>query len=424
MDISTILTPVITLVTAQITVLELSRLRKMNRLYLILLAELIFQTIICGAILVNYGLVVYAKCFVFIMDIPAFLTFYWLSARRDFRDVFTVLITIFVSFAVSLPSIWMSHFIAGDFFWYNLIRVIIFSVLIILIHFRIKKRYRQIQDVMKQGWGVFCILPVIGLVIMTYQYIIFINTGNYFHIAMIGFLILLMMAAIFFVFNYVFNQLHDKYLMQEQQRILTLQNKAQLEQFERQREAAELSNRRWHDLRHNTRQLIELIETGNVDRALDYLKEQIGMELVPKKVYCMHTAVNSILCLWAERSQKAGIEMEIVTDVPEKLSIEPMELSALFSNAVENAYEACIKLSDDIRKFIKVEARYNGKRLAISVINSCSSEVIFENDMPVSSKVGGGIGTRSITYTVQRFSGTKFFEARDGIFTARFILNV
>jgi hypothetical protein len=74
---------------------------------------------------------------------------------------------------------------------------------------------------------------------------------------MIGFLVLLMMAVVFFVFNYVLNQLHDKYLLQGQQRILALQNKAQLEQFERQREAAELSNRRWHDLRHNTRQLIE-----------------------------------------------------------------------------------------------------------------------------------------------------------------------
>ncbi len=424
MDIFTILTPVITLVTGQITILELSRLRKIKNLYLILLIELIVQTVICGAVLENYGLAAYAKYFFLFMDVPAFLTFYWLSARRDFRDLFTLLVTIFISFAISLPSIWMSHFIGGGYFWYNLIRVVIFSVLIILIHFRVRKRYLQIQDELKQGWGMFCILPIIGLIILGYQYMIFTNTGDYIHIAMIGFLILLMMVAIFFVFNYVLNQLHDKYLMQEQQRILALQNKAQLEQFERQREAAEISNRRWHDLRHNTRQLIELIESGNVDRALDYLKEQIGMEQIPKKVYCMHTAVNSILCLWVERSMKAGIEIEVLTDVPEKLSIEPMELSALFSNAVENAYEACIKLSDDTKKFIKVEARYNGRRLAISVTNSCSNEVVFENDMPVSSKVGGGVGTRSIAYTVQRFSGTKFFEAKNGIFTARFILNI
>ncbi len=424
MNIFTVLTPVITLVTVQITVLELSRLRKVKNLYLILLLVLSIQTVICGTILVNYGLAVYAKCFFFIMDAPMFLTFYWLSARRDLRDLFTVLVTMFISFAVSLPSIWMSHYVGGGYVWYNLIRVAIFSVLIILIHYRVKERYRQIQDELKQGWGIFCILPIIGLLILAYQYLIYINTGNFVHIAMICFFILVLMIAIFFVFNYVLNQLHDKYLVQEQQRILTLQNKAQLEQFERQREAAEISNRRWHDLRHNTQQLIELIEAGNGDQALDYLREQIGSEQIHKTVYCMHPAVNSILCLWAERAEKAGIEVKILTDVPDKLTIEPMELSALFSNAIENAYEACIKLKDDMIKFINVDSRYNGKRLAISVVNSCSNEVVFRDDMPVSSKEGGGIGTRSMAYTVQRFSGTKFYEAKNGIFTARLILNV
>jgi hypothetical protein len=39
-------------------------------------------------------------------------------------------------------------------------------------------------------------------------------------------------------------------------------------------------------------------------------------------------------------------------------------------------------------------------------------------------KKGGGIGTRSIAYTVERFAGTKFFEAKDGVFIARFVLNI
>ncbi len=424
MDIFIVLTPVITLVTAQITVLDLSRFRPMKKKYLILLMQLIFQTIICGAILIHYGLEAYAKFFFIIMDVPALITFYWMSARRDFRDLFTVLITIFISFTISLPSIWVSSSIRGGYLWYNLVRAIFFSIVMLLLHYRVRERYLQIQDEIKQGWGIFCILPFLGILMLSYQYVIYISRGDFFHLTMICFFLLILMIAVFFVFNYVLNQLHGKYLMQEQQRILTMQNKVQQEQFERQREAAEISNRRWHDLRHSTHLLIELIESGNVEQALTYLKEQRGMEQIPQTVYCIHPAVNSILCFWAERSQKAGIEIEIQTDVPDKLSIDPMELSALVSNALENAFEACSKLSEDIKRFIKVEAHYNGKRLAISIVNSCDSEVEFEKDMPVSSKVGGGIGARSIAYTVQRFSGTKFFEAKDCIFTARFVLKV
>jgi hypothetical protein len=203
-----------------------------------------------------------------------------------------------------------------------------------------------------------------------------------------------------------------------------MQNKAQWDQFEQQREAAEKSNRRWHDLRHNTQELIELLEAGNTPMALTYLKEQRGMNQIPCEVYCMHAAVNSMLRLWAERSRKEGITVEIRADVPEKLEIEPMELSALFANAFENAYEACLRLSDNVPKYIQVDANYNGKRLAIGFTNSCLKDIPFEKDMPLSLKKGGGIGTRSISYTVERFSGTKYFEAKDGVFVARFILKI
>lgn len=60
----------------------------------------------------------------------------------------------------------------------------------------------------------------------------------------------------------------------------------------------------------------------------------------------------------------------------------------------------------------------------ISFTNSCLSEIPFEKDMPASMKKGGGIGTRSIAYMGRTVNGTKLFEARDGVFTARFVLNI
>jgi hypothetical protein len=120
----------------------------------------------------------------------------------------------------------------------------------------------------------------------------------------------------------------------------------------------------------------------------------------------------------------AGIAADIHTDVPEKLEIDPMELSALFANAFENAYEGCLRLPDEVEKYIRVEASYNRKRLAVGFTNSCIHDIRFENDMPVSQKQGGGIGTRSMAYTVLRFHGTQYFNAKDGVFTARFILNI
>jgi hypothetical protein len=237
-------------------------------------------------------------------------------------------------------------------------------------------------------------------------------------------MISLLIVVVFFVLYYVFKQLHEKHLIQEQQRILVMQNKAQLDQFVQQKEITEIENRRWHDLRHSMQELIDLIEAGKVDTALAYMREQRGVEHVTKTNYCLHPAVNSILCLWAERSRRAKIELEICTDIPDKLEIDPMELSTLFANALENSYEGCMRLEEGASKFIKVTARYNGKHLAVGFSNSSLNNIEFENDTPVSAKSGGGIGTRSMIYTIQRFHGTIFFAEKNNVFTTRFILRV
>lgn len=282
----------------------------------------------------------------------------------------------------------------------------------------------QIQDEIEKGWVVFCILPLIGVAAINLEFLRFSKNGNFMEVLVVSSIAIIIMVAVFGVFFYIFTQLHENYIIREQKRILSVQNKAQLDQFVQQKEASEKANRRWHDLRHNTEELIGLLETGDTETAITYLKEQRGMVEVPKAKYCLHPAVNSILCLWAERSRKAGISVGIQTDVQEKLDIEPMELAALFANAFENAYEGCLCLPDSIKKFIKVEARYNGKRLAIGFTNTCRDDIRFEGDMPISLKEGGGIGTHSITYTVKRFHGVAFFEEKNGVFSSRFVLNV
>ena len=425
MDYSALIMPIVTLVTAQITVMDLARFRfPLKKLLIILCIQLIFQTLVSGSILLFLGYDEYVRWFVVAVDLPAFLVFLCISKRRDMRDVFTALITIFINIAISIPAIWLSQLLNGGFYWYNLIRIILFIVMIAIIHFFLRKRYIHLQDVLEKGWGIFSIQPAIGLIFMYFQYFQFgidkKSNPMLINCAIISLLIL----VVFWILYYVFKQLHEKYLIQEQQRILVIQSKAQLDKFEQQKEMAEMANRRWHDLRHSTQELIELLEAGELETALAYLKEQRGMANVPKADFCLHPAVNSILCLWAERSRKAEIDVELHMDVPEKLDIDPMELAALFANAFENAYEGCKRLPEGAEKYIKAMAHYNGKQLAVGFSNSCVDHIKFENDMPISEKHGGGIGTRSMAYTVQRFRGNITFDVKDCVFTARFVLNI
>ena len=173
--------------------------------------------------------------------------------------------------------------------------------------------------------------------------------------------------------------------------------------------------------------MIDLIESGKTQSALKYLKEQTNFKQEQKQEYCMHPSVNSILNLWANKARENQIEYIVNVRIPEKVKIEPMELSALFSNAIENAFNANMNLTKEIKKkHIKIEANYNqtNNRLAIGICNTCNDDIIFEQDIPKSKREFGGIGTRSMTYTVKRYQGTYSFSANDGIFKTRFVLNV
>jgi sensor histidine kinase regulating citrate/malate metabolism len=268
------------------------------------------------------------------------------------------------------------------------------------------------------------LLPFLGTIVNYYSFLRYGQHENFKEVLYVGSASLIVMINAYVLIFYMFWQLHEKYIGQEQRRILTLQNRAQLEQHVLFKEAAEKSNRRWHDLRHTNHALIQLLEKGDTTTALQYVKEQMNIDTVYNDVYCQHPEVNTILCLWVERCKNEGIYMKIIVSMPETLKIDPMELSAVFANAIENAFHACLTLPPDINRFIKVETQYNGKRLSISVTNTCKDDVVFEGGIPISQQEGGGIGTQSIIYTVKRFHGAYTFKAHEGLFFTRLVLNV
>ena len=266
--------PMITLLIAQITAVDLGYLRiRGKKLCLVLVLELLLQVIFNVTILLMFGLQVYVKWYVITMDLPAILLFFFISGYRDQRAWYTILCTIFVSFAISFFAIWVINIFSGSYILYNVTRVLLFIPTFIIIHFKIRRKYQMLQRELSKGWGIYGILPMIHIAAMYYQFNRYGISIKNFGTLLYGSIIILAMLTVFLIFVYIFNQLHDKYLLQEQQRILAIQNKMQKEMFELQYEVAEKTNRRWHDFRFQSNHLIELLEMGGTQAALEYLNE-------------------------------------------------------------------------------------------------------------------------------------------------------
>jgi len=63
------------------------------------------------------------------------------------------------------------------------------------------------------------------------------------------------------------------------------------------------------------------------------------------------------------------------------------------------------------------------QRLIVQVKNACQEDILFEEELPITQKTGGGTGTKSIVYTAERYDGTAGFSVKNGRFITQIVLN-
>ena len=109
--------------------------------------------------------------------------------------------------------------------------------------------------------------------------------------------------------------------------------------------------------------------------------------------------------------------------MPESIGIEIIDLPCVLGNALENALEGCLRLPEKAKKEISVTIKYIDHRLRVMVENTCRTDIDFEGELPVTQKIVGGTGTKSILYTAERYDGTAGFSAMNGKFITQIVLN-
>ena len=123
-------------------------------------------------------------------------------------------------------------------------------------------------------------------------------------------------------------------------------------------------------------------------------------------------------------AKSEGISVDTKLDIPEKLpGIDSTELACVFSNAIENARNACRKMPDGTEKILKITC-VTKPVLGFEIANSYCQDVEFDKKgLPVSQQKGHGIGTQSIAAFAKKYGAVLDYQAQDGIFKLRIIMN-
>lgn len=222
---------------------------------------------------------------------------------------------------------------------------------------------------------------------------------------------------------YLQNELFKKSSMRKELDTLKLLQLQQKEQYDLAKENIELINRKCHDLKH---QMAAMRRTGNGMEKERYMKE---IEDSVRIYDCMIQTGNEVLdTILTEKSlicEANHITVQCVADGRSMDFIDPVDICALFGNALDNAIEGVSRIAETDRRLIDVLIHRKENFLVINITNPLAEALTFEEDLPQTTKEKNGyhgFGLKSIRYTAEKYGGAMAVDTKGGCFSLRVVI--
>jgi len=166
-----------------------------------------------------------------------------------------------------------------------------------------------------------------------------------------------------------------------------------------------------HDFKYYIKKMDELLQTGDIEKAKQYLMEI--KKQIPESglhYYCTDHAINALLTSYAKNCKELNIEYNVKITLPNSLSIPRYDICIILCNLLENAIEACKKIENG--REIDLAIKTDGERMAIRVKNSFDG-VVSEN-----------ANLQSVRAVAERYGGHISTEQAGSVFTIYVMVNI
>lgn len=126
--------------------------------------------------------------------------------------------------------------------------------------------------------------------------------------------------------------------------------------------------------------------------------------------------------------KEKGIKFDIVADFSKLEFIDMMDLCVIFSNALDNAIEACDNIVDEnIHKYISINVTYINSFCFVKIENSKINDISIKNNNFITNKEDKsmhGIGLKNIKDAIYKYNGDINIDFDDDKFVIKFIFSL
>ena len=368
----------------------------------------------------GYSRVYYAAAFTSTI-VMALFVFILNSADPICKKVF-----LFISYAnVFSMFVCISLIISGVFFkeapeivvYYarNIIRTVLFvPVALIYIRF-LRPSVRAVSGKRRRTWYSISVVSALFLIIFALFVVIFNaeyeNIDRYIPVFAVS--VLIYISILWVIFGTIKSMIAESNTELIKQNVTYLQSR-----LKTAKENELLAKTIRHDFRHHNQNIESMLKKGEIQEALDYLKQyNDSLETAKLSVFCPNITVNAILNSFCAKAQKNGISVSVEADTKENTAISDMDFVAVLSNLLENAVNGCIECNAGGE--IKVNIRTVADKTVIVCSNPCREDICIENNM-IKNR---GIGIAGMLSSIRKYDGDIKYSYDNGMLTACIILN-
>lgn len=363
-------------------------------------------------------------------------TFYLIIVKAPFEKIlFTLFIILNYAAMVTTVCLTLLIQIMGK-DYVNTVYNAIFMFIVLLFTFPIMWKYmnRKIRPLVtlkspgtRKAWKTLWLVPIVFYGIYYYSfYSDWSNSKSFVDFSSkIGnaFFVVFLNLGSFLVYNVIQNFLQESDLNLQLQ--LEIQQLSLLARHtENLQNKIEEAKKARHDLRHHLSMIDCFLQKNDISGLTSYLSQYRAS--LPDSwglPICENKIVNAIAEYYSDLAKKASIDFSISLEIPKTLPILDSDFCGLFSNILENALEACHRMSEG-KRFIHVSlAIKNNHTLLIMAENSYSGEIRRQGKYFLSAKKNRtGIGLKSVTSLVEKYNGMINYEYENNIFCIKILL--
>lgn len=202
------------------------------------------------------------------------------------------------------------------------------------------------------------------------------------------------------------------YMEEENEKLILMRQKLQL-QLEHTRHIEEINTKIKaviHDVNNHVACLKNLADNDKNDEIKKYLgniKDSLGK--LEFKIKTGNSIADAVINEKANVAEMKKIDFECEFILPRQINIEPIDLSIILNNILDNAIEACARIENkNIVKKISMKSFITDSYLIIEISNSNIGKIKYIDNTIISSKINKinhGIGVSNIKSVVSKYGG-------------------